>query len=86
MHCLPDHASHSVEHKYVKLHQLTSGAIRYRIKRIYKIPNLKCWPVLMKEEKVVQNTKKLSKNLNTDFRCNVWRSPQTIQDQQVKFC
>lgn len=28
----------------------------------------------MKEERVVQNTEKLSKNLNIDFKCNVWHS------------
>ena len=42
----------------------------------------------MKEERVVQNTEKLSKSLDIDFRCNVWQSapPKTIQDQHVKFC
>ena len=71
MHGLANHASHSVEHHYVKLHRLTSRAITDRAKRIYKIPNPKCWPVLMKEKRVVQNTEKLSKSLNIDFRCNV---------------
>ena len=34
----------------------------------------------MKEERVTQNTKKMSKSLNTDFRCNVWQRayPKTI--------
>ena len=41
----------------------------------------------MKEEKVVQNTEKLSKSLNIDFRCNVWQSasPKTIKNQHDKF-
>lgn len=28
----------------------------------------------MKEERVAQNTEKLSKNLNIDFKCNVWQT------------
>ena len=54
MHCLADHSSHSVEHQHVRLHRLTSRAIRDGAKRIHKIPNPNCWPVLMKEETAVQ--------------------------------
>ena len=72
--CFSDHASHSVEHQHVKLHRQASRTIRGREKRIYKISNPKYWPVLMNEERVVQNAEKLSNSLNIDFRCNVWQS------------
>ena len=74
MHCLPDHSLDSVEHQHVKLHQLTSRAIKHRAKRIYKIQSKMLISFDERKQSSSKHTEKLSKSLNIDFRCNVWQS------------
>ena len=68
MHCLPDHSLDSVEHQHVKLHQLTSRAIKHRAKRIYKMQSKMLISFDERRQSSSKHTEKLSKLLSQKLK------------------